>query len=159
MPQPTEKPTTSIPSRVFRRGARFLRSERGSWTVEAVVWTPMYLILTAVGVNIATVFHNEAKIVHAMQNVARAHSLNRYGDTSRTETLAAANAAATAALLQQLDFVDGTFTASVAVGAPMGPLVEASFQITASQLMPMPFFRSPFNAYVIDITAEQLVEY
>ena len=126
--------------------ARFGRSEDGSWTIEAVIWTPILVALMAFSVNMSTVFFNEAQILSVVQNVARAHSLGRYEDDLEAE----------ADIQAQLAYLDASYSVDAMID---GPLVTASVTIAATELMPMNFMTSPFAGFVLDIKSQQLVEY
>ena len=138
--------TRGVPA-AFRKIGTFARAERGSWTVEALIWTPMLVILMAFSVNMASAFYNESRIVHVVQNVGRAHALGRYGDDE----------AARAELVAQLAWLDhAAFDVDAGID---GPVVTTSVTVAAAELMPMVWMFHAFDGFKFEIVSEQLVEY
>ena len=127
---------------------RFRSQERGSWTIEAVIWTPMLVILMTFCVNITAAFYNEAQIVHVVQNVARLHSLGRFADDAEAE----------AEMTSQLNSFLGnaTYTVDAQIN---GPIVTTSVDIAATELMPMVWIFDAFDGFMFNIVSEQLVEF
>ncbi len=69
--------------------ARFANDERGSVTVEAVLWLPVFFAFLGLAVDGSVLFSNRALILRTIQDANRLHSIGRFGDN-----VAAANAAA-----------------------------------------------------------------
>jgi Flp pilus assembly protein TadG len=76
---------------VFARESlgRFARDERGSVTVEAVLWLPVFFAFLGLAVDGSVLFSNRALILRTIQDANRLHSIGRFGSN-----VAAANAAA-----------------------------------------------------------------
>ncbi|WP_433988764.1 TadE/TadG family type IV pilus assembly protein [Sulfitobacter sp. TBRI5] len=125
---------------------RFWMCEAGSFTVESVIWMPIFFILIGFAINVSMVFFSEAQILRVVQTVSRQHSLGLY-DT---------NAEAKADLESRLAYLD---TAISANASKAFNVAEASVQVPAGSMMPLGFVRKPFNTIILNISSSHLVEY
>lgn len=66
----------------FARGQfiGFLRDERGSVTVESVLWLPIFLAFLGLAVDGSVLFSNRALILRTIQDANRLHSIGRFGE-------------------------------------------------------------------------------
>jgi len=58
---------------LFRR--RFVKSEDGAVSVEAVLWLPFFVLMVTLLADIALVFYGQARALEITQNVNRAYSV------------------------------------------------------------------------------------
>ena len=72
--------------RARNKGARFLRCEGGSATVEVVLWLPFFLLLIALIADASFLFNRQAQMMRAVQDVNRAYAVGRLTTPQEVET-------------------------------------------------------------------------
>ncbi len=146
MPTLIEREGAAMSGPIGSRLRNFCKSTSGSFTIESVIWIPMFFILVSFAMNVSMVFFNEAQILRVVQSVSRQHSLGLY----RSDVEARADLSARLAYLNANIGVDASKTFNLAT---------ASVQVTASDMMPMPFLRVPFEGLTLQIASNHAVEY
>ena len=68
---------------------RFVRSERGSSSVEAAIWMPIYMGLILVIANTSLVFYGQSQAMRVVQDGNRALSVGRLTSEDETEAFIA----------------------------------------------------------------------
>lgn len=58
---------------------RFRRDERGSATIEAVLWLPMFVIFFVMIADVSLVFFRQTEVMRVVQDGNRALSVGRFG--------------------------------------------------------------------------------
>lgn len=129
-----------------RRMSKFWNCESGSFTVEAMIWIPMFFFLMIFALNVSMVFVQESLILRVVQTVSREHSLGLYRDDAEAEL----------DLSNQLSHLGANVTVDVSKSFKMA---TASVQVPAVDLMPMQFLRNTFSGVEIDVTSNHLVEF
>jgi Flp pilus assembly protein TadG len=132
----------SLKSRV----AAFLKCEDGSFSIEAVIWTPIFVILLAVMINVSTVFFNESQMLRVVQDANRAYSLGRLETEDETEQYIKA----------QLAYLSGAFTVQTTKSASV---ISTTVSVPATELMPMNLMSSAFSGTMLNVSGQQLIEY
>lgn len=69
-----------------QRTRRFCKDERGSTTVEVVIWTPIFILLFCLIVDATMIFGKQAEVLRIVQDANRATSVGRLVSTGDTET-------------------------------------------------------------------------
>jgi Flp pilus assembly protein TadG len=133
-------------SRVGKEAGRFFTDEDGSFTIESVVWMPIFAILIAIIMNVSMVFYGESQMMRVVQDANRAFSLGRFEDELETETYILAN----------LDHMDANFTVETTLS---GGVITTELSAPAADLMPLNLMTSAFDSVDVSVFAQQLVEY
>jgi len=64
---------------------RFRRDERGSATIEAVLWLPMFVIFFVMIADVSLVFFRQTEVLRVVQDANRALSVGRFSGPAETE--------------------------------------------------------------------------
>jgi Flp pilus assembly protein TadG len=64
---------------------RFRRDERGSATIEAVLWLPMFVIFFVMIADVSLVFFRQTEVLRVVQDGNRALSVGRFGGAAEVE--------------------------------------------------------------------------
>jgi hypothetical protein len=67
------------------RAKRFTDDERGSATVETVLWFPFYIAMFTLVVDASMIFHNQTFVTRVIQDGNRAFSVGRLSGTEETQ--------------------------------------------------------------------------
>jgi Flp pilus assembly protein TadG len=65
--------------------ARFARDERGSVTVESVLWLPVFLAFLGIAVDASVIFSNRSLILRTIQDANRMLAIGRFDNEADTE--------------------------------------------------------------------------
>jgi len=124
----------------------FYRDEDGSFAIEAVIWTPIFVIILALMINLSTVFFNESQVLRVVQDANRAYSLGRLETEQETEDYITA----------QLAYMSSAFTVETTKN---GGMITTSVSVPAMELMPMNLMTSAYDTLVLNVSGQQLIEY
>lgn len=75
-----------IISRLRRYGKRFQKNTDGAVTVEASIWLPFFIFFLFGIVEMALVFHGQARALQVAQDANRSFSIGEFTDANQTET-------------------------------------------------------------------------
>lgn len=142
------------PSGLLRR---FQRSEDGSFTLEAVIWMPIFAILLAIIMNLSMVFYYESQILRITQDATRAFSLGRFddGDSSTDSRVLAEQF-----ILSRLDFIDAEFEVDVSTrDTGNGIVAQSTVSTNAAALMPFSLMSAPFQGVPIGVYTSYMIEF
>ncbi len=64
---------------------RFRRDERGSATIEAVLWLPFFVIFFVMIADVSLVFFRQTEVLRVVQDANRALSVGRFSGPAETE--------------------------------------------------------------------------
>lgn len=141
------KPGRKRPSqRKAKSLERFLRDDDGSFTIEAVIWMPIFAIILALIFNVSMVFFTESQLLRIVQDANRAFSLGRLDDTTATENY----------ITNALAYLDTTVAVTTTLD---GGIISTVLNVPAVDLMPMSFMRDQFRDIAITVRSQQLVEF
>ncbi|MEE4235430.1 MAG: hypothetical protein V2I51_01780, partial [Anderseniella sp.] len=124
----------------------FYRSENGSYTIESVIWLPIYVFILAIMMNVSMVFFNESQLLRVVQDANRSFAIGRIS------TLAAVEQYVT----ERIDYLDVTPAVSSQL---VDGIIYTNLSITATQLMPFTMLHEFFSGTEIVISAQQIVEF
>jgi hypothetical protein len=125
---------------------RFLRSEDGSYTIESVIWLPIYVFILAIMMNVSMVFFTESQLLRVVQDSNRSFSVGRITTLSAVEQYVIDRIAylgANPVVNSQL--VDG--------------IIYTDLSIPAVDLMPFSMLHKFFASTTVVISAQQIVEF
>jgi Flp pilus assembly protein TadG len=124
---------------------RFRRSEDGSFTVEFVIWVPIFAVLLAIVMNLSMVFYYESQMLRVAQDATRAYSLGRM--TAEEAELFIAD---------RLSFIQATLDIST---TQVGGVAQTVVSTTASELMPFSLMSAPFVNVPIGVSTQYIIEF
>ena len=135
---------------------RFCRGEDGSFTLEAVIWMPIFAILLAIVMNLSMVFFYESQMLRITQDATRAFSLGRFTEAEAEQYI-----------IDRLDFIEANITVDVrlvdmtdsAGVIDAGAAGQAVVSTTAAELMPFSLMSGPFSGIPIGVSTQFLIEY
>lgn len=135
---------------ISARLRKFRRSEDGSFTLEAVIWMPIFAILLAIVMNLSMVFFYESQMLRVSQDAVRAFSLGRISEAQAEQYIT-----------DRLAFIDAEIDIDIRlVGNATQPLVaQALVDTTAGELMPFSLFSDAFDGIPIGVSTQYLIEY
>ena len=125
---------------------RFYRDESGSFSIEAVIWTPIFVVILALMINVSTVFFHESQVLRIVQDANRAFSLGRLETEAETEEY----------ILAELAYIGSSFTVETTQSSSV---VSTTVSVPATDLMPMNLVSSAFSSLTINVSGQQLIEY
>jgi Flp pilus assembly protein TadG len=130
------------PSAVLRR---FQRSEDGSFTLEAIIWMPIFAILLAIMMNLSMVFFYESQMLRISQDATRAFSLGRITEEEAEQYIS-----------DRLAFID----AQIAIDtARVGDVAMTVVSTNAAELMPFALMSGPFVGVPIGVSTQYIIEF
>ena len=126
--------------------AAFFRDEKGSYTIESVIWLPIYVFILAIMMNVSMVFFNESQMLRVVQDSNRSFAVGRI------DTLEAAEQY----VLDRLAYLEVT---PVVNSQLVDGIIYTNLSIPATQLMPFSMLHKFFNGTDIVVSAQQIVEF
>lgn len=65
---------------------RFLRDDRGSFTIEAVIWLPIFVVVLCMIADTALIFAKQSQVMRVVQDANRSYAVGKFADGAATET-------------------------------------------------------------------------
>ncbi len=128
------------------RLGRFVSDQDGSYTIESIIWLPIYVFVLAIMVNVSMVFFNESQILRVVQDGNRSFSVGRI------DTLEAAEQY----VRDRLAYLDVT---PVVNSQLVDGIIYTDLSIPATELMPFSILHKFFQNTNIVVSAQQIVEF
>lgn len=131
----------------YRQGKTgFLKEEHGSATAEFVIWTPIFLIILTLLLNVSITYFKQSQVLRVVQDANRAYSIGRLTTEADTEQF----------VLDNLPSIADVVTVdSVLSNGQIQTQVVASLV----DLMPFTLLDSHFAGRTVTVAARQFVEY
>ena len=123
---------------------RFFRRTDGTATVETVLWFPLFIAVFGLMLDVAMIFHGQAKVLRITQEGNREYSIGRL-------TTPAAAEAYIEGALAQLNIQATARTTEVA------GVAHTIVTVPANQLQVLGYFTA-FSSLQLNITAEHMIE-
>ena len=126
-----------------RLGA-FIAGERGSFTVEAVMWLPVFMFLFCMIADTSLIFGKQAQVMRIVQDANRALSVGRFQTDAEAE----------AYIAEQIAWItqDAVVTTSVSSGIITSTVEIPAGDMTATGLI------SGFRSLTVSVTAQHMSE-
>ncbi|MFK7745450.1 MAG: TadE/TadG family type IV pilus assembly protein [Roseobacter sp.] len=124
---------------------RFCRSEDGSFTLEAVIWMPIFAILLAITMNLSMVFYYESQMLRVAQDATRAFSLGRLTEEE-----------AESYVQQSLAFIGANITVNTQQN---GYIAQTIVSTNANELMPFSLMSGPFATVPVGVSTQYIIEF
>lgn len=64
---------------------RFLRDDRGSFTVEALIWLPIFVVVLCMTADTAMIYSKQSQVMRVVQDANRAYAIGRFADGTATQ--------------------------------------------------------------------------
>ena len=132
------------------RAWRFARDEGGSATVEAALWIPFFLLLLALIADASFLFHRQAEMLRAVQDVNRAFSTGQIESPEAVRDILIAQYAPLSQQVAADSFVD---TATVPSG-----IIRTSLSIPARDINSIGLIASLSNL-TLTVTSQHYREF
>lgn len=131
-----------------RRGSlrEFLRSEDGSYTIESVIWLPIYVFILAIMMNVSMVFFTESQLLRVVQDSNRSFSVGRITTLAAVEQY----------VIERLAYLDAN---PVVNSQLVDGIIYTDLAIPATELMPFSMLHKFFASTSIVVSAQQVVEF
>lgn len=126
---------------VFRR---FLKEEQGSATIEAVIWTPIFVMILCFVADSALIFGKQAQVLRIVQDANRAMSIGRL--------MTAADAQAYIQSRISTLSPNATVSTNLQAGVIVTTVTMPSSDLTATG------FISAFTTLNVQVTAQHMTE-
>lgn len=123
---------------------RFLKGETGSATVETVLWFPLFIAVFGLMLDVAMIFHGQAKVLRVVQDGNREYSIGRI----TTETAAETHIEG---ILAQIG-IRGEATTTEVAG-----VAHTVVRVQANELQVLGYFTA-FSNLQLSIAAEHMIE-
>lgn len=68
------------------RWRRFLRDDRGSFTIEALFWLPIFVVVLCMIADTAMIFAKQAQVMRVVQDANRFYAVGRFADAAATQS-------------------------------------------------------------------------
>jgi Flp pilus assembly protein TadG len=142
--------------RPSHRLRRFKRCENGSFTIEFVIWMPIFAILLAIVMNLSMVFYYEAHMLRVAQDATRAFSLGKFdGDPNFPPDVLAEQY-----IQNQLSYIGATLDIDTTViNVSSIPVAQTVVSTDASQLMPFSLMSAPFVNLPVGVSTQFIIEF
>ncbi len=123
---------------------KFLRRETGAATVETVLWFPLFIAVFGLMLDVAMIFHGQAKVLRVVQDGNREYSIGRIATPGAAETYIENVLAGIG--------IRGTATTSEKAG-----VAHTVVRVQASELQVIGYFTA-FTGLQVTVTAEHMIE-
>jgi hypothetical protein len=133
-------------TRPASRIRQFWLSEDGSYSIEAVIWMPIFAILMAFIMNLSMIFHNESQMLRVVQDANRAFSLGRLDDNAEVENY----------IRTGLSYLSPSLEISSVVS---GGVISTTVLAPAVDLMPVSLMKSAFKNTKISVFSQHIIEF
>ena len=141
---------------------RFFRDENGSYTLEFVIWMPIFAILLAIVMNLSMVFYYESQMLRVTQDATRAYSLGRFIAPTEAEKqlLAEQYIQANLSFINAPLNIEVTLVDEAASGNPSaGSVAQGTVRANAAEMMPFSLMSAPFKLVEVGIMSHYIIEY
>ena len=138
-------PVSCSPSQVSKKPG-FWRDEDGSFTVEAVIWIPLFAMILAFIMNVSMLFFAESQMLRIVQDGNRALSLGRLESVEEVEQY----------VLARLTYLNVPLNIDTQVS---GGFVSTNVSVTAADLMPLKLMTAPFQTVSVAVFAQHIIEF
>ena len=128
----------------LRSMKRFIKQSGGTATVETVLWFPLIIAIFGLMLDVAMIFHGQAKVLRIVQDANREFSIGRITTTASTETTIENNLTALG--------ITATATTTQVAGTAFTVV-----DVPANQLQVLGYF-SAFSGLSIQVADEYLIE-
>lgn len=64
---------------------RFHRSDDGSFSIEGVIWVPLFVVTLAAIIDLSLVFHHRADLAHTVHQINRAVAVGHFADAGEAQ--------------------------------------------------------------------------
>lgn len=129
---------------LHRKIARFGRTEDGTFTVEAVMWLPVFLFLFCLIADASLIFGKQAQVMRIMQDANRAMSIGRITSADGAESY--------------IQSMIATFSENAVVTTTVSSgVIVSTVEMPAGDLTATGFISS-FTDLTIRVTAQHLSE-
>jgi Flp pilus assembly protein TadG len=125
---------------------RFLRSEDGSYTIESVIWLPIYVFILAIMMNVSMVFFTESQLQRVVQDSNRSFSVGRITTLSAVEQY----------VINRISYLGAN---PVVNSQLVDGIIYTDLSIAAVDLMPFSMLHKFFASTTVVISAQQIVEF
>lgn len=125
---------------------KFCENQNGSFSIEAVIWLPIFMVILLVMINLSTVFFNESQMLRIVQDANRAHSLGRLESEQETEDY----------IFTELAYLSSAFTVET---IRTGSVIRTTVSVPAVELMPMNLMSSTYDTLTLYVSGQHLIEY
>lgn len=123
---------------------RFRRREDGVVTVETILWIPMFFFVFGLMLDVAMLFHGQAKVLMVTQNGNREYSIGNIADETATQNFVVAQLAA--------QNISVTVTTTEVAG-----VARTVVSVPATELQVLGYF-NVFPGLSLTVTAEHMIE-
>ena len=73
---------TSAKGSVWRR---FLREDRGAFTIEALIWLPIFVVVLCMTADTAMIYAKQSQVMRVVQDANRAYAVGKFADGTATQ--------------------------------------------------------------------------
>lgn len=122
----------------------FLRRSDGTATVETVLWFPLFIAVFGLMLDVAMIFHGQAKVLRVVQEGNREYSIGRLTNEAAAKAYIEAELAALG--------IQATATTTEVAG-----VAHTLVTVPANQLQVIGYFTA-FSSLQLTITAEHMIE-
>lgn len=123
---------------------RFARDPRGSATLEAVIWLPIFFLILCIVADASLIFNKQAQVMRVVQDANRAMSIGRLMTTADTQAYIQSRIAAISP--------NATVTTRLDAGVIITTVTMPSSDLTATTLV------APFSSLNVSVTAQHMSE-
>ncbi len=138
----------SAPSAVKGPGriVAFIKDQEGSYTIESVIWLPIYVFILAIMMNVSMVFFNESQMLRVVQDSNRSFAVGRINTLEAAEQY----------VRDRLAYLEVTPVVNAQL---VDGIIYTNLSVPATQLMPFSMLHKFFNGTDIVVSAQQIVEF
>ncbi|AWB47714.1 hypothetical protein HYN69_03645 [Gemmobacter aquarius] len=64
---------------------KFRRDDRGSFTVEALIWLPIFVVVMCMTADTAMIYAKQSQVMRVVQDANRAYAVGKFADAASTQ--------------------------------------------------------------------------
>lgn len=123
---------------------RFLRDARGSATIEAVIWFPVFALILCLVADAALIFSKQAQVMRVVQDANRAMSIGRLTSPAEAQTYIR-------------DRIAGISPNAAVVTVVQSGIIISTVTMPSADLTATGFV-TPFRGLNVSVTSQQMSE-
>lgn len=139
-------PSDSTSGTETSRLRAFCHCENGSYTIESVIWLPIYVFILAIMMNVSMVFFNESQLLRVVQDGNRSFAVGRISTLEAVEQY----------VTDRIAYLKVTPTVSSQL---VDGIIYTNLSVAATDLMPFSMLHKFFAGTDILVSAQQIVEF
>lgn len=124
----------------------FIRSEDGNYTIETLIWLPIYVFILFLILNVSMIFFTQSQLLRVVQDSNRSFSVGRMTTLTAVEQY----------VIEKIAYLGATPTVTSQL---VDGIIYTDLRMQATDLIPFSILHKFFAETTISVSAQQVVEF